>query len=239
MPSCFQSEQGSVSQILSVGILMKRICTFLNLMKRSSLFSEMTHQFDWQDLSYLAEGTQRQKEAFATTMTLGILDKLVSFHPTLVSTVCVGLDIEGSDLDFICQFDDPATFEKSVKANFSHFSDFKLWDRNPEKSEVVASFRFGAFVFEVFGSYLPVEQQNAYRHLSVMKRLAEFGGEPFRTKVREYKRQGLKTEPSMAKILGLSGNPFQAVLELEACSDEQLRDLVQSALRHRTNRKER
>ena len=52
---------------------------------------------NWQDISYLKiMGTRRQQEAFETTMALGILEKLAPFHPTLVSTVCVGFDIEDS-----------------------------------------------------------------------------------------------------------------------------------------------
>ncbi len=185
----------------------------------------------WQDISYLKlMGTRRQQEAFETTVALGILDKLAPFHPTLVSTVCVEFDIEESDLDFICQFDAPVIFEASVRANFGEYENFSFWQRKPDKSELVASFRFRTFPIEVFGSTLPVEEQHAYRHLTIMKRLSVLGGKEFRYNVRELKREGLKTEPALAKLLGLRGDPYQAVLELEEFDDLELEERIKEAL---------
>ncbi|GAK55351.1 uncharacterized conserved protein [Candidatus Vecturithrix granuli] len=186
---------------------------------------------DWQDISYLKlMGTQRQQEAFETTMALGILDKLAPFHPTLVSTVCVEFDIEESDLDFICQFDDPAVFEAAVRSNFGDYENFSFWQRQPDKSEIAAAFHFMTFPIQIFGSTVSVKEQNAYRHLNVMARLAMIGGKEFRYNVRELKGEGFKTEPALAKLLGLRGDPYQAILELEELDDFELEELIEEAL---------
>jgi hypothetical protein len=193
----------------------------------------MSNRTTWRDLTYLQRGSTRQKEAFETTIFLGILEKLAPFRPILVSTVCVGLDIEGSDLDFICQFDKPESFEDSVRSSFGSYPKFRFRYRNSEKSEAVTVFECRPFIIEIFGSVIPVEQQNAYRHLTVMSRLLKFGGEALRFRVRQLKCSGLKTEPAIAEILGLSGEPYRAVLDLEKASDSELQALIQSVIRCR------
>ena len=67
-----------------------------------------------------------------------------------------------------------------------------------------------------------MEQQAAWRHLTQMHRLANLLGEVFSQKVKELKRAGSKTEPAIAKLLDLAGEPFQAVLDLEKWTDKQI-----------------
>ena len=77
---------------------------------------------------------------------------------------------------------------------------------------------------------MPVEEQNAYRHLNVMSRLSVLGGKEFKYTVRELKQEGLKTEPALAKLLGLRGDPYQAILELEEFDDFELEELIEESL---------
>ncbi len=84
------------------------------------------------------------------------------------------------------------------------------------------------FEFEIYASPLPVEKQNAYRHLSIMKRLIDIGGKNFCDKIRHLKINGLKTEPAIAKLLNLDGNPYNAVLSLEYKKEEELEKLMRN-----------
>ena len=44
------------------------------------------------------------------------------------------------------------------------------------------------------------------------------------------KEEGLKTEPAFASVLGLNGDPYEAMLMLEEKSDEELVGLIQKGL---------
>jgi hypothetical protein len=93
---------------------------------------------------------------------------------------------------------------------------------------VVAQFETDAFPVEVFGTARPVERQVAWRHLSVMKRLVE--AEPrLRERVRALKREGMGTEPAIAHLLGLEGDPYEAVLALEETPEEALVRVCEAA----------
>ncbi|MDQ3062828.1 MAG: DUF4269 domain-containing protein [Acidobacteriota bacterium] len=181
---------------------------------------------DWSNLDYLQNGTPRQFAAFRCLHRLGILQELKEYRPVLVSTICIGIDIESSDLDIICQISEPIKFTRQITTLYGERPNFNLFEVCAENNSVVAEFEFENFMIEVFGQPVVVEKQAAYRHLSVMARLLSAGGKAMRESIRELKRQGLKSEPAFAKYLGLSGDPYQVLLELESISDDQLVEIV-------------
>jgi len=91
---------------------------------------------------------------------------------------------------------------------------------------LVCQFKLEEYDFEIFGSNQPVESQNAYQHLSIMYRLVCLGGNRFKQAIHQLKQQHYKTEPAIAHILQLEGNPYQAVLLLAENSDETLKKLI-------------
>lgn len=46
-------------------------------------------------------------------------------------------------------------------------------------------------------------------------KILEQQGEEFRKEILELKERGYKTEPAFALLLGLQGNPYEALLQLE------------------------
>lgn len=72
----------------------------------------------------------------------------------------------------------------------------------------------------------PTEEQIAWRHFHVEQRLLSIGGEALRTLVMAERRKGLKTEPAFFAVLNLSGNPYEALLDLGTWSDAALADLL-------------
>jgi len=182
----------------------------------------------WRDFSYLRHGTVRQRAACDCLHALGVMATLKEFHPTLVSTICIDIDVATSDLDIICQWDSPQIFTQKLQTVYGRQSRFKLFPFNLMNSAVIAEFVFGGFTIEIFGQPLPVEQQNAYRHLTIMSRLLLCGGEHLRETVRELKRRGWKSEAAFSSCLGLTGDPYGALFELELLSQDEMADFVES-----------
>lgn len=65
-------------------------------------------------------------------------------------------------------------------------------------------------------------RSNAYRHMLVEARVLRLLGGEFMRRVVELKEKGVKTEPAFARLLGLDGDPYVAVLGLENVSDEDI-----------------
>jgi len=181
---------------------------------------------NWRCIDYLQHGNARQRRAWSTLRRLGLPERLDRYHATLVSTVCVGLDIESSDLDIICEVNDGPEFEATLRRYFGDRPGFTFRRRAVDRREWVARFETDDFPVEIFGAPERVTRQNAYRHLSVMWRLLQLGGEPLAEAVRALKRGGYKTEAAFTRLLDLAGDPYQALLRLEERTDEEMISLL-------------
>jgi hypothetical protein len=78
------------------------------------------------DITYLAHGNNRQRQAYAVLTSHQILSKLKQFDPILVGTIPINIDIENSDLDIICCFTDKQAFLKSITDHFSNERSFTI-----------------------------------------------------------------------------------------------------------------
>jgi Domain of unknown function (DUF4269) len=177
---------------------------------------------NWRDISYLSRGTPRQRSAYANIRSLKVLESLAEFDPVVASTVCIDIDIPSSDLDIICEVHDPIAFESKLREIFRNLRSFQVRRSGAGSGVVVASFFHCEWEYEVFGQPIPVERQNAYRHMQQTFRVVSLGGEVWRDAIRTLKIKGLKTEPAVALALGLEGDPYEAVLSLESLSREEL-----------------
>jgi hypothetical protein len=183
---------------------------------------------DWTDISYLNKGNAIQQKAFDCLSSLHIFDLLQEFKPTLTRTIPIRINIDSSDLDIACQYTDANVLEKKIKAKFQNQKNFSCTQK--EKSGhwiVLASFQYMDFEIQIYGSQLPVTEQNSYRHMLIEHRILELLGHNFRKEIIQLKQKGLKTEPAFALLLELKGDPFKALLELENDSDKEIISLYQ------------
>ena len=169
----------------------------------------------FQDISYLKNGTTRQQEAFTVLHQQKVFEKLCAFHPVLVGTIPINIDIETSDLDIICCFENKNFYRDTIVKLFKHYELFSIREREEKEETVIAGFFTGGFMIEIFGQNIPCRQQLGYRHMRIEHKLLNKYGEPFRQQIIALKKQGYKTEPAFAKLLGLEGDPYQALLQLE------------------------
>ena len=158
----------------------------------------------------------------------GVLEVLAPFDPRVAGTPPLGLELPGSDIDVLCFAPDSHRFIDTVWRAFSDTPAFtaKQWVDPPRP--VIASFEVADWRIELYGEAAPVEQQRGWRHFSVERRLLALGGRDFRAAVLAVRRQGIKTEPAFATVLGLSGDPYIAMLDLDEQGDHSLISMLRA-----------
>ncbi|MCV9387945.1 DUF4269 domain-containing protein [Reichenbachiella ulvae] len=167
-------------------------------------------------LDYLSKGSPRQVEAFRLLQEQRWMEWLQPYHPILVGTIPINIDVAGSDLDIICEVSDLEHFGQFLKSKFQFESSFQVHLKSINQiASVVAKFEKEGYDIEIFGQNVPTQKQDAYRHMLVEHRILQERGDRFRKQIIDLKKQGVKTEPAFAQLLGLKGNPYQALLDLE------------------------
>lgn len=157
---------------------------------------------------------------------LDLLVELAEYQPMVIGTPPLDIDIASSDIDISCTSDSLVAFESDVIARFSRMQDFVVQHISDFPDPAVrAAFLSHGWEIELFCQTLPIEEQHGVRHFHIEERLLQ--AEPhLRSKVLQLKRAGQKTEPAFATLLGLSGDPYEAMLELEGYSEQQLAQLL-------------
>ena len=199
-------------------------------MRYASTNEAGTIMIPWQDISYLKSGTASQQRAYRCLSDLTIFEALAPFSPILVSTVCLDIDIESSDLDIICFAPDSDLFSATATTLYGALNGFSI-RKSSRGDALVVGFCFHGCEIEIYAQNTPVTEQRAYRHLCQTARILKYGGTPMREAIRALKMQGVKTEPAIASCLGLPNDPYAAVEGLERVSDQDLEHLVTNALR--------
>lgn len=164
-------------------------------------------------IDYLKCGTMRQQEAFHL-LSKYILKPLEAFSPILAGTIPLNIDIATSDLDVLCCYEDKTIFRNVVANAFSGCEGFAVREIAIHSSEtIIANFSIDNFEVEIFGQDVPVRLQNGYMHMIIEQAILQREGENFRKEIIHLKEQGYKTEPAFAKLLGLKGDPYLALLD--------------------------
>ncbi|MGG6896196.1 DUF4269 domain-containing protein [Rhizobium sp. BR 315] len=153
---------------------------------------------------------------------VGIAHHLSAWRWALAGTPPLGIAVESSDIDIVCHAGDDKVFAEKLWHAFSDNEAFKLWQWTGAGRPVLSRFRAQGWVFEIFGSSVPIEDQRAMRHFEIERRLLDLGGARFRQAIIERRRAGQKTEPAFAALLGLGGNPYETMLEIGALTDKDL-----------------
>ncbi|BBU04203.1 diadenosine tetraphosphate hydrolase [Aeromonas veronii] len=180
---------------------------------------------NWRRLDYLAYGNPRQRSAHAL-LTAGVWDALAAqcADMALVSTLAIGLDRPGSDLDILCQHPNPAAFAATQEAQGWQASakgdNIWLLERVfPCAADSGCDNRIVSWPLELYVTPAPIETLNGWRHLTLMAALLERFGDAFYQEVLRLRLEdGLKGEAAICRLLGLAGDPYAALLTLEGCN---------------------
>ena len=166
---------------------------------------------DFTRIDYLKQGNSRQKKAFEVVNKYKIFEKLQNYSPVLAGTIPIEIDIEGSDLDIICEIQDNFEFEMFLDQTFPD-CDLKIQTLTINEIEsTICNLELEGFPIEIFGQNKPVAQQNAYLHMMAEYKIIQKKGEDFKQKIIDLKKKGIKTEPAFGMLLNLE-NPYQDLL---------------------------
>ncbi|MDY0931610.1 DUF4269 domain-containing protein [Chryseobacterium sp. CFBP8996] len=172
---------------------------------------------DFTKLDYLKIGNERQKRAYEVLTKYKIFTVLDYYSPILAGTVPIEIDVEGSDLDIICELDfkfeedflDDIAFSKIIPFEEDVKVEYPII--NGENS-IVINFMVEEFPIEIFAQNKPTIQQNAYCHMIAEYKILQEKGEKFKQKIIDLKKKGIKTEPAFGILLGLE-NPYEDLLK--------------------------
>lgn len=185
----------------------------------------------------LALGTPSQQDAASCLQQLNVGEVLAAYQPRLVGTVPLDIHIPGSDLDIICEVYELASFLGTCRAAFGHYPGYYVKQTiHQGMPATVLSFQTSRWPIEIFGQPIPTHQQYAYRHMVIEGNLLRLAGSEMAEWVRSQKGKGIKTEPAFALMLGLTGDPYEGLLDLESYTEEQLIALIPAGLRKRFER---
>lgn len=157
---------------------------------------------------------------------LRLMERLKAFNPLVVGTIPLDIDVAGSDVDVICEASNLSSFVLHCQREFGEFRGFSsaIVDVRHEPSAVV-TFVFD-LPFELFAQTRSSREQWGYRHFIIEQRLLALASDNFRQRIRALKQGGMKTEPAFAQLLGIEGDPYVELLQLEEQDDESLRAWV-------------
>ena len=157
---------------------------------------------------------------------LNLLSKLRDFDPVVIGTPPLSIEIATSDIDVACYCDDLDYFKRVAHMEFGQLCKFQLRDSvNQGHQSMVAQFTVDGWDIELFCQRIPTELQWGVRHFMIERRL--LGLDPrLKPRVTVLKKSGLSTEEAFALFLGLKGDPYSSLLDLENMSDEELKNMI-------------
>ena len=180
----------------------------------------------FKDVEYLKVGSLKQKQSYKILKNIKIFKILEEFNPILVGTIPIGVDVDKSDLDIVCEInlENKDSLKNISTKNFSQFKNFKILDIFSTSGVVVINFFVDDMEIEVYASKISSFETNGYRHMIIEDRILNCCSLKFKEKIVELKRSGIKTEPAFAKLLKLNGNPYEELLNLEFLSDKEIEE---------------
>ncbi|MEL6634285.1 MAG: DUF4269 domain-containing protein [Bacteroidota bacterium] len=166
--------------------------------------------------------------AYVTLLKLDLAYELATFTPTWTGTFPIGIYIGTSDLDIICEAPNLKVWLACVKASYGAYEKFQ-WEEGISRSKpyASASFLFEGLRIELFGQKVPVQQQYAFQHMMIEGKILAQASALFKETILKLKQEGVGTEPAFAQVLGLSGDPYEALLNIH--SSDQIDQLLKSA----------
>jgi uncharacterized protein len=164
---------------------------------------------------------------FSALKNSNTLKILKPFMPLIVGTFPLNINVASSDIDILIYVDNINVLKQVLNEKICDFDNYKC-NEIIVKGEptLLISFSYQGIDFEIFGQKIPSIKQQGYLHFLIEERLLKVGGRLFAQKINEARTRGLKTEPAFAKVLELSGDPFEELLLIQKMNNSALKSLL-------------
>lgn len=174
---------------------------------------------------------ESNSEIFSALKNSQVLKILKQYSPLVAGTYPLGIYTDKSDLDILISNVDFKSIEQIFKNHFSDFENFNYQTMTLSgQPTVVVTFTFQNISFEIFVQNVPTIKQQAYLHFLIEEKLLKFGGDSIKRKILNLRNTGLKTEPAFAQALGLSGDPYIELLNLQKMPNTKLKEYLHKYL---------
>lgn len=180
----------------------------------------------FRDIEYLKNGNLKQKQSYKILKNIKIFKILKEFNPILVGTIPIGIDVEKSDLDIVCEInlENKDNLKNISIKNFSQLENFKILDTFLTTGVIVINFFVDNMEIEIYASKVSSIKTNGYRHMVIEDRILNCCNLKFKENIVSLKRSGIKTEPAFAKLLELNGNPYEELLNFGNLRDSDIKE---------------
>lgn len=165
---------------------------------------------------------EKNPKLFAAIINSGVLLDFKDYSPLVSGTFPLDIAVETSDVDIIMTSDSLEKLSEKINKHYSHCADYSL---RTDNDYITAKFSFADFVFEIYAERTASSLQNSNLHFLVEERLLKLGPTSFRKHILRLKESGVKTEQAFATQLNLSGDPYQALLDIRKKSEAELQKL--------------
>lgn len=160
-----------------------------------------------------------------------ILRLLRSYRPLIAGSFPLGLQTSTADCDILIDFDDIDKTEHHLRNLFSKNVGFEISRQSAASGgALVVSFEVERIRFEIFCQKIPSVHQPAYKYFLIEERILKYGGQKFFDLVLKERENGKKTEAAFACVLNLTGNPYEAMSQLQTMSRSEILERIRSVL---------
>jgi hypothetical protein len=169
-------------------------------------------------------------EALSETHNMALTELLSGFNPCLVGSYPVGLALDGSDLDYVCEAYDLPAFEDVVRDAFGHMDNFYLEHKNMQGGiACVALFESpNGYPVELVGQPIKTAQNYGYVRMDVTSRLLGLVGKDVVQDIQKLKKGGVSTDEALATLFGIDGDMKVHYIKMHTLDDEALKVYVRS-----------
>lgn len=127
----------------------------------------------FKDVEYLKVGNLKQKQSYKILKNIKIFKILEEFNPILVGTIPIGVDVDKSDLDIVCEINlkNKDSLKNISTKNFSQFKNFKIINTFSTTGVIVINFFVDDMEIEIYASKVSSFETNGYRHMIIEERI--------------------------------------------------------------------